>query len=96
MKRPAVPLSLPPPPTCISYRRFTPVVVSSETPTTCLPILVHFMGSFFKLSRIRPSTILNSGLSVELGSGIVPLAANSASALVPSARQNAGEKHISS
>ena len=57
---------------CISYSLLTPVVVSSETPWHALAILVHFWSSFFKVSLMMLRTSLNSGLSVELGSGTVP------------------------
>mmetsp|Transcript_12257 Transcript_12257/g.20722 ORF Transcript_12257/g.20722 Transcript_12257/m.20722 type:complete len:210 (+) Transcript_12257:885-1514(+) len=68
----------------ISYKRFTPVVVSSETPTMLAPILVHFWPSLGMESRMIPSTSLCSRLSVLSGSGMVPLARNSASYFTPS------------
>ena len=47
--------------------------------------LVHLVGFFLRPSRIMASTIWNSGLSVELGSGMVPSFAYARSALAPSA-----------
>ena len=69
----------------MSYKRLTPVVVSSDTPTRFLASLLHFWLSLDKPSRMRPSTILNSGLSVVLGSGRVLSLAYASSALTPSA-----------
>jgi hypothetical protein len=71
-------------PTCISYRRLTPVVVSSETPTMFLAMRVQRVGSLDRPSRMMRSTILNSWLSVLSGSGRVPSLAKAASALTPS------------
>merc|ERR1719272_486265 len=65
----------------MSYRRCTPVVVSSETPTTRGNILCHRCGSRWSSRLMRVSTTLNSALSVEAGSGSVPSAANFSSAL---------------
>mmetsp|Transcript_32455 Transcript_32455/g.84093 ORF Transcript_32455/g.84093 Transcript_32455/m.84093 type:complete len:243 (-) Transcript_32455:45-773(-) len=69
---------------CISYRRFTPVVVSSDTPRILAAILVHLRGLVARLSLMICSTILNSGLSVLAGSGMVPSFSNRSSALRPS------------
>merc|ERR1719486_1327295 len=51
----------------ISYRRFTPVVVSSETPTSLAAHLVQRWGLASSPSRMMVSTHLNSALSVEAG-----------------------------
>mmetsp|Transcript_8841 Transcript_8841/g.22742 ORF Transcript_8841/g.22742 Transcript_8841/m.22742 type:complete len:216 (+) Transcript_8841:860-1507(+) len=70
---------------CISYRRLTPVVVSSLTPTSLAAILCHL--SFWPASRpslIILSTILNSWLSTDSGSGRVPSLAKASSAATPS------------
>ena len=73
--------------TCISYKRLTPVVVSSDTPTMDLAMAVQRLGRVLRPSRMSPSTILNSGLSVESGLGTVPSLAKAASALTPSAER---------
>mmetsp|Transcript_35261 Transcript_35261/g.104293 ORF Transcript_35261/g.104293 Transcript_35261/m.104293 type:complete len:271 (-) Transcript_35261:18-830(-) len=72
------------PEACISYKRFTPVVVSSETPTSCLAILVQRSGCTGRPSLMICRTILNSGFSVVDGSGSVLSLAYAASALTPS------------
>merc|ERR1719359_2806456 len=68
----------------ICFRRCTPVVVSSETPRTVLLILVHFCASFWIDALRIESTHLNSGFSVDAGSGSVPFFAKRASAFTPS------------
>src|SRR5699024_6725295 len=63
---------------CISYRRRTPVVVSSVTPLMRSAILVHLVLSRFRLSPSRDSTTAYSSLSAVEGSGTAPAASNSA------------------
>merc|ERR1719414_1647032 len=60
----------------IAYNRWTPVVVSSETPTTFPAIVVHFFGFFCSSCLITLYTSFISGLSVESGSGMEPSTAN--------------------
>mmetsp|Transcript_29504 Transcript_29504/g.73057 ORF Transcript_29504/g.73057 Transcript_29504/m.73057 type:complete len:241 (+) Transcript_29504:1236-1958(+) len=69
---------------CISYRRLTPVVVSSETPTQVATTLCQRMGSMSRFSAISFSTSFISALSVEAGSGMAPVALKAFSALKPS------------
>ena len=59
--------------------------VRACAPCSASAYLVHLLGFFLRPSRMRPSTIWNSGLSVEVGSGIVPSFAYAFSALAPSA-----------
>mmetsp|Transcript_13946 Transcript_13946/g.52301 ORF Transcript_13946/g.52301 Transcript_13946/m.52301 type:complete len:207 (+) Transcript_13946:542-1162(+) len=66
---------------CISYNRFTPVVVSSETPTQVPTMRCHRLGSFTRFSAIVFNTSFISALFVVDGSGIAPLFSNSSSAL---------------
>merc|ERR1719498_1815871 len=63
----------------ISFKRNTPVVVSSLTPLHAAAILVYLVLSAWIESFKSCSTHLNSGLSVLLGSGKVPSLANLAS-----------------
>ena len=66
---------------CISYRRLTPVVVSSETPTQVLTILCQRLGSLARFALMVESTSFISALSVVEGSGTAPDFSNSISAL---------------
>mmetsp|Transcript_25118 Transcript_25118/g.28621 ORF Transcript_25118/g.28621 Transcript_25118/m.28621 type:complete len:204 (-) Transcript_25118:518-1129(-) len=71
----------------IVYKRCTPVVVSSETPTHLLAILFHLSVTPASNRRlIIVKTILNSALSVEVGSGTVlpPDSLKTSSAFLPS------------
>mmetsp|Transcript_15557 Transcript_15557/g.54045 ORF Transcript_15557/g.54045 Transcript_15557/m.54045 type:complete len:422 (+) Transcript_15557:392-1657(+) len=69
----------------IWYRRCTPVVVSSETPTQREAYLDQRSVSPASSRRFRiVSTILNSSFVVEVGSGSVPSLAKAFSALTPS------------
>mmetsp|Transcript_37046 Transcript_37046/g.74982 ORF Transcript_37046/g.74982 Transcript_37046/m.74982 type:complete len:256 (-) Transcript_37046:279-1046(-) len=68
----------------ISYRRCTPVVVSSDTPTQSAAILVHFCGSSLSESAMMRRMHLNSSLSVDSGSGTLPVSLNSFSRFTPS------------
>ena len=72
---------------CISYRRLTPVVVSSDTPSMAFDISVHLLGDLGRPSLMMDSTIWYSGLSVDVGSGSVPSLAYAASAFTPSAHK---------
>merc|ERR1719182_926213 len=67
----------------IWIRRWTPVVVSSDTPTMRLKRVL----SFWIEALIVASTHLNSALSVEAGSGSEPSLAKAFSNLVPSWRR---------
>merc|ERR1719171_107714 len=70
---------------CISYRRLTPVVLSSDTPRSLEAIPCHrLVLPASRPSLMMVSTILNSGLVVDEGSGTVPSFSNSFSALTPS------------
>merc|ERR1719486_1570698 len=66
----------------ITYRRCTPVVVSSDTPNMRFAILFHLSGCFARPRLMIVSTILNSALVVDSGSGSVPSFANRSSAFV--------------
>merc|ERR1719401_421447 len=67
------------------YRRWTPVVVSSDTPLHLAAILFHLSFSPARSRRfIMVRTILNSSLSVLVGSGSVPSLAYASSAFLPS------------
>merc|ERR1719440_802169 len=68
----------------ITYRRCTPVVVSSDTPNMRFAILFHLSGCFARPRLMIVSTILNSALVVDSGSGSVPSFANRSSAFLPS------------
>merc|ERR1719182_989054 len=68
----------------IWIRRWTPVVVSSDTPTMRLKRVL----SFWIEALIVASTHLNSALSVVAGSGSEPSLANAFSNLVPSWRSS--------
>ena len=59
-------------------------MVSSETPTRRSFILRYLVGSVFNPSLMMVSTIWNSALSVEAGSGSCPVFSNNSSALTPS------------
>merc|ERR1719446_1962450 len=67
----------------ISFRRCTPVVVSSLTPFQLAAMLVHFLGFCWMDWRMRFKTHLNSGLLVSFGSGSVPSFANFSSSSLP-------------
>src|SRR5262245_64303260 len=45
---------------CMSYRRCTPVVVSSVTPLICLRRVEYHFGCFFSVALYRKRTRLNS------------------------------------
>src|SRR5688500_8370483 len=62
---------------CISYKRCTPVVVSSLTPLHCAATLCHRCGSAAKHFPSSASTSLNSSLSVVSGPGTFPAFSNS-------------------
>mmetsp|Transcript_993 Transcript_993/g.3120 ORF Transcript_993/g.3120 Transcript_993/m.3120 type:complete len:294 (-) Transcript_993:17-898(-) len=68
----------------ICWRRCTPVVVSSDTPTMLAVILWKKVGSRSMLALMMESTHLNSALSVEAGSGSAPFLAKASSAAKPS------------
>ena len=61
----------------ILYKRFTPVVVSSVTPLMLFAITVHFFGCVFNVRCSNPSTMANSGLEADVGSGTTPVASYS-------------------
>ena len=65
------------PASCISYRRWTPVVVSSVTPFTCSPMRVHFCGSSESVRWSRRRITWNSSESADSGSGTAPAFSNS-------------------
>merc|ERR1719498_1100857 len=60
----------------ISFRRNTPVVVSSETPLQILDMRVHLVLSAAMESLMVCKTHLNSGFVVLFGSGRLPSLAN--------------------
>mmetsp|Transcript_81061 Transcript_81061/g.121851 ORF Transcript_81061/g.121851 Transcript_81061/m.121851 type:complete len:294 (-) Transcript_81061:40-921(-) len=68
----------------ILYRRCTPVVVSSDTPTQRSARRRHCLGSSLSPRWMMLSTMRNSSLSALLGSGSVPSFSNASSALTPS------------
>ena len=70
----------------IWMRRWTPVVVSSETPTMRSTMRVKRVLSFWIDALIVASTHLNSALSVVAGSGSEPSLAKAFSNLTPSWR----------
>src|SRR5215510_5255443 len=63
---------------CISYRRCTPVVVSSLTPRTFLQIRSHLPGDSFCTRRTRSRNTMPSSDSSAAGCGTEPLRLNSA------------------
>merc|ERR1719198_1707609 len=67
----------------ISFKRCTPVVVSSLTPLHCFAILLYLVLSTWIESLSVCSTHLNSGLVVLSGSGSVPSLANFSSNSLP-------------
>merc|ERR1711959_793143 len=67
----------------ISFKRSTPVVVSSLTPLHAAAILVYLVLSCWMESFKVCSTHLNSGLSVLVGSGKLPSLANLPSHSLP-------------
>mmetsp|Transcript_67426 Transcript_67426/g.191133 ORF Transcript_67426/g.191133 Transcript_67426/m.191133 type:complete len:272 (+) Transcript_67426:766-1581(+) len=67
----------------MSFRRATPVVVSSLTPLRFAAILVHFFGSTSKESRMIAKMHFISGLVSLSGSGFVPSFSNASSAALP-------------
>mmetsp|Transcript_1839 Transcript_1839/g.5400 ORF Transcript_1839/g.5400 Transcript_1839/m.5400 type:complete len:419 (-) Transcript_1839:34-1290(-) len=71
----------------IAMRRWTPVVVSSETPTMRWTMRVKRVGSLAIEFLIVASTHLNSALSVEAGSGSDLSLANCSSNFLPSWRR---------
>merc|ERR1719163_450127 len=71
----------------ITMRRWTPVVVSSDTPTMRSTMRVKRVLSFWIDALIVASTHLNSALSVVAGSGSEPSFAKAFSNLTPSWRR---------
>merc|ERR1719359_2354024 len=67
----------------ISFKRWTPVVVSSLTPFQLSAIAVHFFGLLLIDSLIKDRMHLNSGFMVDSGSGRVPSLAKVASNSLP-------------
>merc|ERR1711988_1007564 len=67
----------------ISFKRCTPVVVSSLTPFQLSAMAVHFLGLILMESLIKVNTHLNSGFVVDSGSGRVPSLENVASNSLP-------------
>merc|ERR1712087_480802 len=67
----------------ISFKRCTPVVVSSLTPFQLSAMAVHFLALILIESLIRVNTHLNSAFVVDSGSGSVPSLANAASYSFP-------------
>mmetsp|Transcript_29505 Transcript_29505/g.73063 ORF Transcript_29505/g.73063 Transcript_29505/m.73063 type:complete len:362 (+) Transcript_29505:873-1958(+) len=68
----------------MSYRRWTPVVVSSDTPLHRAASLCHLSGSESRVRRMMPYTSFSSGFSVVAGSGLEPSTLKTFSALKPS------------
>mmetsp|Transcript_33372 Transcript_33372/g.53473 ORF Transcript_33372/g.53473 Transcript_33372/m.53473 type:complete len:204 (+) Transcript_33372:822-1433(+) len=66
------------------YRRCTPVVVSSDTPTIRAAILCHFFGSLPNSCLMIRKTCLNSGFDSLVGSGLDPSDSNFFSHFTPS------------
>ncbi len=62
---------------CISYRRWTPVVVSSVTPLMVAATSVHLLGLSFRVRLSSSRMIRNSSLSAVDGSGAAPAFSNS-------------------
>src|SRR6201982_2613494 len=63
---------------CISYRRCTPVVVSSVTPLIVSTALVHLPGASARELRRRSRTTTHSSESPSAGDGTAPAASYSA------------------